>query len=637
MSSCVARVAFDSPLPQLDRLFDYEVPEHLSGEIAVGMLVSVVFGRGKKPQNAYVVELADSSDFEGQLAPIESIVSSRKLLTEPIYRLCRAIADRQGVTLGDVLRAAVPPRAVRVDKNWSPTEPAHFSAPTWVDSKAEAKAEAAAATKVLFHAPKSHIVSRHGQSESAWLFDALERAAANLKHGKSTIVCLPDFRDVDRFVALTQALGLLDFLNVYQKSATPSEQYARHLRALESHAQIVLGSRSVLYAPVENLAEIIVWDEGDQSHTDQASPYLSARDHALLRQSQSGCSLTFMGHVPSVALVRLAQLGYLTDQNEAKSAKVSFSDGTARFDSLAFNTIKAGLKSGPVLVQVANVGMAAGLYCSACSKRSQCSRCGGGLWLDSSNRATCRACSAFNLNTACQQCGSTERAMGRAGSHRTVEELGKSFAGVRVSESIAANVLDSVDDKPQIVVATPGLAPIPKQGYAAVVCVDSRVFLARDTLNATEDALRTWANALALLRPDGVGAVIGVPAQLGAQVATSNYRVILEQELADRVQLGFPPAARVLSATGARASLAALKTELELVAGVRILGISTLAASGDQPAESRLVATFGYQSSSSVAGVVKAVQLKLAGAVRHSNSGRARRPLTIKLDDSRVL
>ena len=635
MERSVARVAFDSPLPQLDRLFDYSVPESLQQSVSVGCLVKVPFGRGKKPQSAYVVQLLAKSEFDGDLSPVDTVESPRSLLPEPIYRLCRAIADRQAVTLGDVLRSAVPNRAVRVDKNWTAPNPAKLPQ-RWqvqiggVESLVDGK-------PIRVVTPRPQVVERHGQFESAWLFDLVESAAANLARGESSIVCLPDFRDVERFASLAKALELGDFLNVYSKSATPSEQYSRHLLALENRAQVLVGSRSVLLAPVANLGEIFIWDDEDQSHSDQASPYLASRELALLRQSLDGCRLTFASHLVSVPLARLARLGYIEDQSKVFNPDIAFSESKTRFDSLSFNLIRNALKMGPVLVQVANVGIAAGLYCGSCSKRSQCSRCGGGLWLDRSNRATCRACGAFNLDTACLQCGSKDRSMGRAGSQRTVEEIGKAFPGVRVSESVAANDQSKIGDESQIVVATPGLAPLASHGYAGVVSVDSNVFLARDSLSATEEALRIWANAFALLRDGGKGAVIGVPPQLGTAVATGNLRSIIDRELDDRMQLGFPPAARVLSATGARDSLNVLKADLESIDGVRILGISTVSSQDATPAESRLVATYNYQAGAAVASAAKSIQLKLSGTVRVSTSGRARRPLTIKMDDPRVL
>jgi hypothetical protein len=57
----VARVAIDSPLPQLDRLFDYQVAEPISESIRVGARVRVPFGRGASLSDGYVIELVEKS------------------------------------------------------------------------------------------------------------------------------------------------------------------------------------------------------------------------------------------------------------------------------------------------------------------------------------------------------------------------------------------------------------------------------------------------------------------------------------------------------------------------------------------------------------------------------------------------
>ena len=77
----VARVAIDSPLPKLDRLFDYEIAESLRGTITVGSRVRVPFGRGAGLSDGFVVDLVESSDFAGKLARLDELVSSVSVLT----------------------------------------------------------------------------------------------------------------------------------------------------------------------------------------------------------------------------------------------------------------------------------------------------------------------------------------------------------------------------------------------------------------------------------------------------------------------------------------------------------------------------------------------------------------------------
>ena len=105
---CIAKVSITSVLPQLDRLFDYQLPLELRQGAAPGVRVKVPFGRSKKLQDGFIVELSENTDYPGELGSIVEIVSSVPVLQPEIYRLARAVADRQAATLTEVLRHAIP-------------------------------------------------------------------------------------------------------------------------------------------------------------------------------------------------------------------------------------------------------------------------------------------------------------------------------------------------------------------------------------------------------------------------------------------------------------------------------------------------------------------------------------------------
>ncbi|MGB7980991.1 MAG: hypothetical protein WCF36_09395, partial [Candidatus Nanopelagicales bacterium] len=101
----VARVALLTPLPHLDREFDYEVPQKLAESAVPGVRVRVrLAGR---LVDGFVLERVATSD--RALQPLAS-VHGGAVLTPQVAALCRAVADRYAGTLADVLRFAVPPR-----------------------------------------------------------------------------------------------------------------------------------------------------------------------------------------------------------------------------------------------------------------------------------------------------------------------------------------------------------------------------------------------------------------------------------------------------------------------------------------------------------------------------------------------
>ena len=610
-----ARVAIESPLPQLDRLFDYEIPSEM--KVVVGCRVTVPFGNSAK--SGFVIALSETTDWVGKIAQISEVVSPVAVLAPTIYELVRAVADRQASTFGDVIGSAIPVRAVRAEKAWLAQE----SRP----QLAKVGAHSAPSLQKL----SARIVEPRN---SRWVTELLGASSLVLQTGKSVIVALPDFRDIERFSTIARELGFGEILLDYSAEGR-TQSYEAFLAALDhANPRIVVGSRNCLYAPVDAGA-IFVWDDGDQSHQDQQSPYATSREIALLRQRITDCQLAFFSHARSVEVQRLVEIGYLAEcSSDFAKPNLSVSTGDFRVDSAAWIAIREGLKTGPVLVQVSSVGVAKSLYCKNCSTRAMCRTCNGPLWINSRGETKCRWCNAFALGASCIDCQSTEFRYGKPGATRTVAEFGKSFPGAKVTEVTAEQTKVTIDAKPQIVVATPGIEPVAQGGYSAVVILDAQDALARDTLKATEDAVRAWANAIALLSDAGRAVIVGVQGELATKLSLWQLRELISEEYAERVSLSFPPAVRVLSATGTQANVQAVRTALQHCKGVQVLGESP-ADNG----EVRLLARFPYSAGAEVTGIVRAAQLKLASGQKRFNakSGRPQRPVTVKLDDPQVL
>ena len=113
------------------------------------------------------------------------------------------------------------------------------------------------------------------------------------------------------------------------------------------------------------------------------------------------------------------------------------------------------------------------------------------------------------------------------------------------------HVLATVPAEPALVIATPGAEPVAPEGYAAALLLDGWALLGRPSLRAAEEALRRWLNAAALVRPGGPVVVLA-EATLPAVQALIRWDPVTfsERELAERAELGFPPAVRMASVTG---------------------------------------------------------------------------------------
>ena len=106
----------DSPLPQLDRLFDYLIPPELAESAVPGVRVKVPLRSAGRVAEGYLVEVAESGDYAGVLSELDSVVSPVRVLTPEVWALARRAADRAAGSASDIVRLAVPTRQVRVEK-----------------------------------------------------------------------------------------------------------------------------------------------------------------------------------------------------------------------------------------------------------------------------------------------------------------------------------------------------------------------------------------------------------------------------------------------------------------------------------------------------------------------------------------
>ena len=163
----------------------------------------------------------------------------------------------------------------------------------------------------------------------------------------------------------------------------------------------------------------------------------------------------------------------------------------------------------------------------------------------------CRWCGALAADWTCPRCGSGRLRALVTGAARTAEELGRAFPGVPVRTSGGQHVLAEVPAEPALVIATPGAEPVAAEGYAAALLLDGWALLGRPSLRAAEETLRRWLNAAALVRPRGAVVVLA-EASLPAVQALVRWDPVgfAERELAERAELGFPPAVRMAAVTG---------------------------------------------------------------------------------------
>jgi len=209
--------------------------------------------------------------------------------------------------------------------------------------------------------------------------------------------------------------------------------------------------------------------------------------------------------------------------------------------------------------------------------------------------------------------------------------LGRAFPGVRVIVADGAHPVESVSEKPALVVATRGAEPVAEGGYRAVVLLDGPRMLQAPDLRVGESCLRWWSNAAALAAPGAPVHLVGVDGPVGRALATWNQKGYARSQLEERAPLHMPPVARVALVEGLTASVE------RALAALRDLSLPSDAILGPVPVESeegrvRALVRFEYAAGSTVATTLRAAVVAEAVKRRRGRGQSARIPLSLRLD-----
>jgi primosomal protein N' (replication factor Y) len=519
----VARVLVDTGVPHLDEVYDYLVPGVLDKEVHTGVKVSVNFsGRNV---DAFVLERLESSTL-GNLKFIDKVLSPIPLLTPDTLALISAVSRRWASTSFDILSSAVPSRVLSVEKAFQSAD--HTSA-----------------------LPESTIAPTH----SFYLFtpgeDPFTVMGEWVKKRSSlggVLVVLPEGREVAFLSEKLKMLGLN--FSVLDGSLTRTERYSNFLDVASGNSQIVIGSRSAIFAPVHNLKTLIVFREGSQSHYEVRTPGWNTRDVAIIRSQLGSIDLTFAGFSPSSEVAHLIDQGDLLLKGH--SASVDATSFTAQFGELLpdriFAPIRKALEKGSVLFLVSRKGYASAISCKSCRNIATCD-CGGRISFDGPEKGyRCSLCDKKGSTWSCRWCKKDQPILIGRGNLRFAQEIGRAFPGFPVFVSDANSPIYVVSEERSLVLATAGMAPVAKNGYQAVVILEGDALFAQLDLRAHERAREAIMQSVALLAKKGKALVVIDSAHpIIASVSRWNLAPLLMRELSERSQTHLPPVVHAIT------------------------------------------------------------------------------------------
>lgn len=625
----VATVLLDSAVPHLDRLFDYTVPEELDAAVRPGCRVRVLFSGREIP--GYVIDRVSAPGTRSRLSPLRKVVSAVSVLSPEILSLAQQVAARGAGVTSDVLRAAVPTRAARVEKEFE-----GLDVPT-VELRPEEPG------------PRQAHLALKSYGEHGWVAMVVDRVSACLQHGGDAVVVVPDGRDVEAVEhELVQRLGQ-EAVARLSADMGPTPRYRSFLRLRYGLAQVAVGTRSAIFAPVVRPRLILILDDDDPSHEEPRAPYQHVRETALLRTVASGAELVLLSTARSLEVQRLVERGWLQDHAPERSLRRAASPlvtatadshqtqqhgaaGRARLPSAAYRQARQGLERGPVLIQVGRAGFVPAVVCERCRSHQRCPQCAGPLALPphhvQSRTLRCRWCGLHQRDHRCAVCGHAAFRAGSRGADRTAQELGRAFPSVPVISSTRDHAVSEVSDRPALVVSTPGVEPVASGGYAAALLLDGDTQLMREGLDVPRTVLARWFRAASLVRShqeQGVVVVTAADEELTGALVRWDPVGYAHRELYRRLELGLPPARRMLSLTAEQTEAEAFVAEADLPEHLGWIGPSIT-----EDGAHRYLLFFGYADGAAVSEEMLRVR-------RTFSAHRGVRGVRIRVDDAQAL
>ena len=511
----VASVWVDTSISTLSEPFSYLIPEKLSSQVKIGSRVQVPF-KDKQLEGIVIERTALTTDFR-ELKSVYKLLGEFPVASSETIELISLTARFWGGSPYDVIRSAIPPRVASAEKGLAPA--------------------ALASNLTSVSSPIFHLLPPKFDPISALVSLVIGSKTSGVK-----LVLVPTARELNRLTVLL-AKASIAFTSL-DSNLPRAERYRNFLVASLGGADVVIGMRGAIFAPIPGLSEIYLHYENSEHYYERRMPHWNAREVAWIRSKLSNLNLHLTGYVPSLDVaidIDKKEIFYQAAREKISVIAQGSSNGEL-IPTKIYQQVRKSLANGPVLFLVPAKGYATAISCAKCRNVAVC-ECGGKLSKSSAKSApTCVLCSKRFENWKCGWCGQARVFLTSRGIERLAEEIGRSFPNQIVIQSTANDPRDSVSDEPALVISTPGVEPIADNGYAAVTILQVDRFLSSSASNGVENAYSSFFSASALISASGVIALVyedGAP--IASALATWNPATISKREIEQRISLQLPP------------------------------------------------------------------------------------------------
>lgn len=262
-----------------------------------------------------------------------------------------------------------------------------------------------------------------------------------LKKGKTALVLVPEISLTPQFVSKFQK-RFGNKIALLHSMLSDGEKYDEWRKIENKEASIVIGARSAIFAPLENIGIIIIDEEHSSTYKQENTPKYNTIDIALFRGKYHNCPILLGSATPTIESYTRAKVGVyelleLKNRISNKMPKVEIvsmrdeiKKGNNLFSEKLLNKIKEKLsKKEQIIILLNKRGYARVLTCHDCGYTDKCPHCDIPLtYHKSSNTMRCHYCGyGKGVTKKCPDCNSENISTFGIGTQKIEETLNELF------------------------------------------------------------------------------------------------------------------------------------------------------------------------------------------------------------------
>lgn len=504
----IAKVIVDISTSEIDKIFDYNIPSTLN--ICSGERVLVPFGKQKI--EGFCIEIAETSEVKNLKDVIQKL-DDFACITPEMLELMKFMKQEFYIRYVDCLRLFIPPKlrggqikpllktlvmlnmtqedAFEQISKRAPKQKEIVQAlsggeiyltelnRTFSSATVKAMIESGIlATREVECGRVPFAAMEHGQKKDYTLTDSQNATLEDIFECEQTCILLHGVTGSGKTLVYMEAIkkvlseGKTAIMLVPEISLTPQtlrnfrsyfgdnvamlhsalsygERFDEWRRLLFGEAKIVVGARSAVFAPCQNVGIIIVDEEHDGSYISESNPRFNTIDLALFRAKFNGAKLVLGSATPSLeSYLKGKNAEYFLSKMDERISKsgmppiqiVNMSEEILRGNTSIFSRElseslkKTFEKKEQTMIFLNRRGHSSFVMCKKCGYVAKCEECDVALTYHSAdNMLKCHFCNKkYAMLTRCPSCGSDEIRYGKIGTQRVVEEIKKMLPGARI-------------------------------------------------------------------------------------------------------------------------------------------------------------------------------------------------------------